>query len=80
VIKVIYGHSDSESSDNKCHKQSHVIYDGSWDIMSRRVVKMLRRAVAAAAPMLRVALDHKWMETSIVFDTSNYPKNIVGAG
>jgi hypothetical protein len=42
AIKVIYGHSDSESSDNEHHKQLHVISGGSWDIMSRRVIKTLR--------------------------------------
>jgi hypothetical protein len=29
VIKVIYGHSNSESSDNERRKQLHVIYGGS---------------------------------------------------
>jgi hypothetical protein len=32
AIKVIYGHS--ESSDKEHHKQLHVMYGGSWDIMS----------------------------------------------
>jgi hypothetical protein len=48
--KVIYDHSDSESSNNEHPKQLHVMYGDSWDIMSRRVIKTLRRAVAAAAP------------------------------
>jgi hypothetical protein len=56
------------------------MYSGSWDITSRRVVKTLRWAVAAAAPMLRVAPHHKWMETSIRFDASDCPKNMAGAG
>jgi hypothetical protein len=30
--------------------------------------------------MLRVVPDHKWMETSIMFDSSDYPKNMSGAG
>jgi hypothetical protein len=29
AIKVIYGHSDSESSDNERRKQLHIIYGGS---------------------------------------------------
>jgi hypothetical protein len=82
AIKVIYDHSnsDSESNNNKHHKQLYIMYDGSWDITSRRVVKTLRQVVAASAPAPRVAPHHKWMETSIVFNTSNCPKNMVGAG
>jgi hypothetical protein len=41
VINFIYGHSDSESSNNEHRKQHHIIYDGSWDITSRRVIKTL---------------------------------------
>jgi hypothetical protein len=41
TIKVVYGHSGSESSNNECHKQLHIMYGGSWDITSRRVIKML---------------------------------------
>jgi hypothetical protein len=29
AIKVIYGHSDSESSNNECRKQLHIMYNGS---------------------------------------------------
>jgi hypothetical protein len=56
------------------------MYDGYWDITSRRVIKMLRQAVAAAAPTPRVAPHNKWMETSITFDASDYPRNMAGAG
>jgi hypothetical protein len=80
AIKVVYDPSDSESSDNEHRKQLHVIYDGSWDITSRRVIKTLHRAVAAAAPTSRAAPHHKWMEMSIAFDASNCPKNMWGPG
>jgi hypothetical protein len=76
VIKVIYGHTTSVSSDNECCKQFHIIYDGSWDIMSRHVIKTLHRAVSATAHAPRVAPQHKWMEMSIAFDTSYCPKNM----
>jgi hypothetical protein len=79
ALKAVYGHSDSDSSTDEHHKQLHVMYDGSWDITSRRVVKTLRQAIAAAAPALRVAPHHKWMETSISFDASDCPKNMAGA-
>jgi hypothetical protein len=29
AIKVVYDHSNSESSNNEHHKQLHIIYDGS---------------------------------------------------
>jgi hypothetical protein len=70
VIKVIYSHSNSKSSDNERHKQLHVIYSGSWEITSRRIIKTLRRAVP----------HNKWMETPIAFDASDYPKNMSGDG
>jgi hypothetical protein len=74
VIKVVYGHSDFESNDNEHRKQLHIMYDGSWDITSRHIIKTLRRVVAAAAPALRVVPHHKWMETSIAFDAFDCPQ------
>jgi hypothetical protein len=80
ALKVVYGHSDSDSSTDEHHKQLHVMYGGSWDITFRRVVKILCRAVVVAAPASRAAPHHKWMETSIGFDTYDYLKNMTGAG
>jgi hypothetical protein len=79
AIKVIYDHSDSEFNDNERRKQLHIIYGGSWDITSRSVVKTMRQAVAAAAPESRAAPHHKCMETLIVFNVSDCPKNMLGA-
>jgi hypothetical protein len=56
------------------------MYGSSWDITSRHIIKTLRRAVAAATPVLRAVPHHKWMETSIDFDASDCPKNVAGAG
>jgi hypothetical protein len=42
ALKVVYGYSDSESSDNERRKALHVMFGGSWAITSRRVVKTLR--------------------------------------
>jgi hypothetical protein len=78
AIKVVYGHSDSKSSDNEHRKQLHIIYGGSWDITSRRVVKTLHRAMTAIAPVPRAVPHHTWMETSIAFDASDCPKNMSG--
>jgi hypothetical protein len=79
-LKVIYGHSGSESSDNKHRKMLYVMFRDSWNITSRRIIKNLRREVAAAAPAPKAAPHHRWMETSISFNASNCPKSVAGAG
>jgi hypothetical protein len=56
------------------------MYGGSWDITSRSIIKMMRWAGAAAAPVPRAAPHHKWMEASIGFDAFDCPKNMAGAG
>jgi hypothetical protein len=80
ALKAVYGQSDSDSSTDEHRKQLRIMYGGSWDITFRRVARMLCRVVAAAAPAPRAAPHHKWMETSIGFDASDYPKNMAGAG
>jgi hypothetical protein len=80
ALKSVYGHSDSESSDNERRKTLHVMFEGSWAITSRRVVKTLRREVAAAAPTSKAAPHRKWVETPIGFDSSDCPKSMAGAG
>jgi hypothetical protein len=79
ALKGVYGHSDSESSDNEHRKTLHVIFGGSWAITFRRVVKTLRREVAAvAAP--KAAPHCKWVETPIEFDSFDCPKSMAGVG
>jgi hypothetical protein len=80
ALKVVYSYSDSKSSDNEHRKMLHVMFGGSWAITSKRVVKTLRRVVAAAAPAPNVAPHRKWMETPIGFDSSDCPKSMAGAG
>jgi hypothetical protein len=53
---------------------------GSWDIMSRHIVKNLHREVAVDAPAPKAVLHHRWMETLISFDASNCPKSMAGVG
>jgi hypothetical protein len=79
-LKAVYGHSDSESSDNEHRKTLYVMFRGSWDITSRRIIKNLRREVVAAAPAPRAAPHHRWMEMSISFDASDCPKSMAGVG
>jgi hypothetical protein len=41
ALKAVYGHSDSDSSDNERRKALHVMFEGSWDITSRCIIKTL---------------------------------------
>jgi hypothetical protein len=75
MLHVMY----DDSSTDECRKQLLVMYDDSWDITSRHVIKTLCRVVAVAAPMPWAAPHHKWMETSIGFDAFDCPKNMAGA-
>jgi hypothetical protein len=79
ALKAVYGHSDFDFSTDERRKMLHIMYSGSWDIMSRRVIKTLRRAVAVIAPTPRATPHHKWMEMSIDFDASECPKNMAEA-
>jgi hypothetical protein len=76
VFKGVYDNSDSKYSDNKRHKALHIMFGGSWDITTRRIIKTLHREIAVATPGPRAAPHHKWMETSIMFDASDYPKSM----
>jgi hypothetical protein len=42
-LKVVYGYSDSESSDNERRKTLYVMFGGSWDITSRTCTERWRR-------------------------------------
>jgi hypothetical protein len=60
TLKTVYGHFDSESRDNEHRKALHIMFRGSWAITSRRIVKTLRREIAAAALAPKAAPHHKW--------------------
>jgi hypothetical protein len=77
-LKAVYGHFNSESSDNEHRKTLHIVFRGSWNITSRHVIKTLRREVTAAAPAPRAAPHRKWMETVISFDATDCPKSMAG--
>jgi hypothetical protein len=79
-LNVVYGHSNSESSDKERRKMLYVMFGGSWDITSRRIVKTLCQEVAAAAPAPKAAPHCKWMETPISFDATDCPKSMIGVG
>jgi hypothetical protein len=80
ALKAVYGHSDSESSDNKCRKTLHVMFGGSWAIMSRRGVKTLHWEIVAVAAASKAAPHRKWLETPIGFDSFDCPKIMAGTG
>jgi hypothetical protein len=61
-LKAIYSHSNSESSDNEHRKMLYIMFRGSWDITSYRIIKNLRREVAVTAPAPKAMAHHKWME------------------
>jgi hypothetical protein len=79
-LNAVYGHSNSESSDKERCKTLYIMFGGSWDITSRRIIKTLCREVAATAPAPKAAPHGKWMETPISFDATDCPKSMAGAG
>jgi hypothetical protein len=57
------------------------MYGGSWELTSRRNVKSLRREVLSANPGVPKAAPHqRWRSTTISFEASDCPENMVGAG
>jgi hypothetical protein len=72
---------DSDSGDDKDrHQKLYVMYDGSWELTSRRNVKSLRREVLSATlGVLRAAPHQRWRITTISFGASDCPENMVGA-
>jgi hypothetical protein len=79
-LKAIYGHFNSESSDNKHRKMLYIMFRCSWELTSQCTIDTLRREVAAAAPAPKVVPHHKWMETPISCDATYCPKSMAGSG
>jgi hypothetical protein len=77
---VFTGDSDS-GDDNDRRKKLYVMYDGSWELTSRRNVKSLRREVLSTTPGAPKAAPHqRWRSTTISFGASDCPDNMAGAG
>jgi hypothetical protein len=76
ALTALYGHSNSESSDNAHRKALHVMFRGSWAITSRCVIKTIHREIAAVAPAPKAAPHRKWVATPIGYDASNCPKSM----
>jgi hypothetical protein len=57
------------------------MYDGSWELTSRRSVKSLRWEVLSAVPGVPKTAPHqRWRGTTNSFGASDCPDNMVGAG
>jgi hypothetical protein len=72
---------DSDSRDDSDHRNKlYVMYDGSWELTSRRNVKSLRREVLSATPGVPKAAPHqRWRSTTISFGAPDCPDNMAGA-
>jgi hypothetical protein len=77
---VFTGDSDS-SDDGDRRKKLYVMYGGSWELISRRSVKSLRREVLSAVLVVPKTAPHQqWRGTTISFEASDCPDNVAGPG
>src|SRR6185437_1453185 len=80
-LKGVYSHDNSDSDNEERRKKRYVMYGGSWELVSRRDVKTLRREVLSTKPGVpKAAPHHRWRNTTISFGPSDCPENMVGAG
>ena len=80
-LKGVYHDDNSDSDNDDRRKKLYVMYDGSWELVSRRDVKTLRREVLSVKPGVPKAAPHqRWMNTTISFGPSDFPENMAGAG
>ena len=80
-LKGVYHDDDSDSDNGDRRKKLYVMYGGSWELVSRRDVKTLRREVLSVKPGVPKAAPHqRWMNTTISFGPSDCLENMAGAG
>jgi hypothetical protein len=80
-LKDIFTRDSDSSDDDDRRKKLYVMYGGSWELISRRSVKSLRREVLSAVPGVPKAAPHqRWRGTTISFRASDCPDNMAGAG
>jgi hypothetical protein len=80
-LKDVFTGDSDFGDDNNRRKKLYVMYDGSWELTSRRNVKSLRRKVLSATPGVPKAAPHqRWRSTTISFGASDCPDNMVGVG
>ena len=57
-LKGIYSRDNSDSDNEERHKKLYVMYGRSWELVSRRDVKTLRREVLSVKPGVLKAAPH----------------------
>jgi len=79
-LKNLFSQPDSFSGDDDGRKKLYVMYGGSWELVSRRDVKTLRREVLSVKPGVPKVVPHqRWKNTTISFGPSDCPENMAGA-
>ena len=67
-LKGIYSHDNSDSDNEERRKKLYVMYGRSWELVSRRDVKTLRREVLSVKPGVpKAAPHHRRRNTTISF-------------
>jgi hypothetical protein len=79
-LKDIFAEEIDSGNDGDRRKKLYVMYGGSWELVSRRSVKTLRREVLSAVPGVpKAALHQRWRSTTISFGALDCPDNMAGA-
>jgi hypothetical protein len=80
-LKDVFTRDSDSGDDNDRRKKLYVMYGGSWELISRRSVKSLRREVLSVVPGVPKAAPHqRWRGTTISFGVSDCLDNMAGAG
>jgi hypothetical protein len=80
-LRDIFTEETDSGNDDDRRKKLYVMYGGSWELVSRRSVKTLRREVLSAVPGIPKAAPHqRWRGTTISFGALDCPDNMAGAG
>ena len=80
-LKDIFAEETDSGNNDDRRKKLYVMYGGSWELISRRSVKSLRREVLSAVPGVPKAAPHqRWRSTTISFGALDCPDNMAGAG
>jgi hypothetical protein len=81
VLKDVFTEDSDSGGESDRRKKLYVMYDESWELTSHRNVKSLRRDVLSTTPrVLKAAPHQRWRSTTISFEASDCPNNMVGAG
>jgi hypothetical protein len=81
VLKDVFTGDSDSGGKRDYRKKLYVMYDGSWELTSRRNVKSLCREVLSAVPGVPKATPHqRWRSTTISFGASNCLDNMAKAG